>query len=75
MANYPAGTVPVARQEALRAALPAAAELLRRCRAAEVGDDRIEDYVALNWLEWNGGALRLTVVGQNICRQVGINPG
>jgi len=26
--------------------------------------------VALHWLEWNGGALRLTVTGTNMCEQM-----
>ncbi len=45
-------------------------DLLSRRRAAEIGDALIDDYVALNWLEWNGGALQLTVTGQNIRRQL-----
>ncbi|WOB07570.1 hypothetical protein [Piscinibacter gummiphilus] len=48
----------------------ATVDLLRRCRAAEVPDGDIEDYVALNWLEWNGGSLRLTEVGLNMCKQL-----
>ena len=34
------------------------------------GDRLIDDYVSLDWLEWNGGALRLTVTGQNVRRQL-----
>jgi len=30
----------------------------------------IADYVALDWLEWQGGGLRLTVTGRNVCNQV-----
>lgn len=58
------------RREALRDTLLATVDLLRRCRAAEVPDGDIEDYVALNWLEWNGGSLRLTEVGLNMCKQL-----
>jgi hypothetical protein len=62
------------RHEALRAALPDTVGLLKRCRAAEIEESLIDDYVALNWLEWNGGGLRLTVTGQNICKQVAVRP-
>lgn len=58
------------RRTALREALPATVDLLHRRRASEVGNDAIDDYVALDWLEWNGGNLRLTLTGQNICRQL-----
>jgi hypothetical protein len=47
-----------------------AADLLYRRRADLIGDGTISDYVALHWFEWNGGALRLTVTGQNICGQL-----
>ena len=30
----------------------------------------IDDYVAMNWLEWNGGGLRLTTTGDNVCKQL-----
>jgi hypothetical protein len=49
--------------------LPATVELLNRRRADLIGDDLIAEFVALNWLEWNGGSLRLTVTGQNVCQQ------
>ena len=58
------------RLDALRTALPGTVELLYRRRAGLIGDSTIGDYVALHWLEWNGGALRLTVTGQNICDQL-----
>lgn len=58
------------RQEALRALLPDATDLLHKNRAAEIGDDVIDDFVALSWMEWDGGALRTTATGLNICRQV-----
>ena len=44
--------------------------MLYRRRADLIGEPVIGDYVALHWLEWNGGALRLTVTGQNICDQL-----
>ena len=45
-------------------------ELLRCRRAAEIGAGYIDAYVALNWLEWNGGSLRLTVTGDNVRKQL-----
>jgi hypothetical protein len=58
------------RRESLRAALPATADLLKRRRAAEIAPADIDDYVAMNWLEWNGGGLRLTTTGDNVCKQL-----
>ena len=59
-----------ARRDALRDALPVTVELLRRRRAADIAERDIDDYVTLNWLEWNGGGLRLTAVGENVCKQL-----
>lgn len=58
------------RREALRETLLATVDLLRKRRAADVAEDDINDYVFLNWLEWHGGSLRLTVVGDNVCKQL-----
>jgi hypothetical protein len=58
------------RREALREALPATVQSLKLRRAADIDERLIDDYVALNWLEWNGGGLRLTTTGDNICRQL-----
>lgn len=57
------------RRELLQNGLQQAVDLLKSCRADLIGDGFIDDYVALNWLEWHGGSLRLTVVGGNVCRQ------
>ncbi|HEU5296621.1 MAG TPA: hypothetical protein VFU71_17705 [Burkholderiaceae bacterium] len=54
----------------LRDALLATIDLLHRRRAAEVGDRLIGGYIALDWLEWNGGTLRLTATGDNVRRQI-----
>lgn len=61
---------PPLRSQALRDSLLSTIDLLSRRRAAEIGDGFIDDYVALNWLEWNGGALRLTITGQNVRQQL-----
>ena len=57
------------RKERLRQALPAAAELLRSRQAGLFAAREIEEFVALNWLEWHGGTLRLTVTGSNVVSQ------
>lgn len=59
-----------ARREELRSALLDAADLLDQNKAGQLGDAAIDDYVDLSWLEWDGGKLRMTVTGQNICRQL-----
>jgi hypothetical protein len=58
------------RREQLRLELLATVDSLRRRRADLVSEGFIEDYVALHWLEWNGGALRLTTTGTNVCEQM-----
>ncbi len=58
------------RRDTLRESLLSTVSLLKQHRAGEIAEDDIEDYVALNWLEWNGGSLRLTVTGDNVCRQL-----
>ena len=57
------------RLEALRSALPGTVSLLKAHRAAEIAEGDIDDYVQLNWMEWNGGSLQLTETGSNVCLQ------
>ena len=64
-----ADKVEAARKERLRLALPAAVELLRTRQAGMISASEIEEFVALNWLEWHGGSLKLTVTGANVCSQ------
>ncbi|MBT9597460.1 MAG: hypothetical protein IV094_15875 [Vitreoscilla sp.] len=73
MSSFP-DAPPVLRREALRDALLATVSLLKNHRAAEIDASFIEDYVALNWLEWNGGGLRLTITGSNVCKQLTVRP-
>lgn len=63
-------TLTALRREALREALLHTVALLKQRRADMIGDGDIADYVTLDWLEWNGGGLRLTTVGSNLCRQL-----
>lgn len=58
------------RREQLRNELPSSIDMLRRRRCSEIAPGFIDDYVALNWFEWRGGGLRVTVVGENVCREV-----
>jgi len=69
-ATVPVRPAPVLRREHLRNQFPSTVDALRRGRADLVPDGFIADYVALDWLEWNGGALRATLTGANICKQV-----
>ena len=62
--------MPLLRREILRNALQASVDALHHRRAADIPEGFIDDFVSLNWLEWHGGGLRLTTVGENICRQV-----
>lgn len=55
------------RTDMLRTMLPHTMECLKARQASLIGDDLIDDYVALDWLEWAGGGLRLTEVGRNVC--------
>lgn len=63
---------PVSRRDQLRLGLLATVDSLQRRRADLVSEGFIDDYVALHWLEWNGGALRLTVTGTSMCQQMRI---
>lgn len=58
------------RREALRSSLLNTVNLLKNRRAADIAPSDIEDYISLEWFEWNGGTLRLTDVGHNVCKQV-----
>lgn len=53
----------------LRESLQASVDALHRCRACEIKESYLDDYVSLDWLKWRGGGLELTTTGENICRQ------
>lgn len=65
-ASLPAAT----RRDVLRDRLLATVDLLKQRRAAEIAEGFVEDYVALHWMEWHGGSLRLTTTGENVCRHL-----
>ena len=61
---------PSIRTAELRDQLLVTVDSLQRRRADLVNESLIADYVALNWLEWNGGSLQLTETGKNMCQQM-----
>ncbi|MET0543976.1 MAG: hypothetical protein ABWZ88_19710 [Variovorax sp.] len=63
-----------AHRERLRQALPDTVIRLQQRHADQIDAKDIEDYVALNWLEWHGGGLRLTITGRNIRAQLAPTP-
>lgn len=65
-ASFPAAT----RQDVLRDRLLATVDLLKQRRAADIAEGFIDDYVALHWMEWRGGSLKLTTTGENVCRHL-----
>lgn len=58
------------RRQALHHGLLTTVSLLKQRRAADIPEATIDEYVALNWLEWHGGTLRLTTTGENLCKQL-----
>jgi hypothetical protein len=56
--------------EALRNEFLVTMDSLGRRRADLIAEDLIAGYVALHWLEWDGGSLKLTVTGSNVCAQL-----
>jgi len=63
-------TEQAAHRERLRQALPDTVNRLQQRHADQIDAKDIEDYVALNWLEWHGGGLRLTITGRNVRAQL-----
>ena len=63
-------SAPRLRRQILRESLLPTVDLLNSRQANLVDDGFIADYLALDWLEWNGGTLRLTITGSNVCQQL-----
>lgn len=61
---------PVFRGDQLRGGLVATVDSLARGRADLIAEGFLEDYVALHWLEWSSGALRLTESGADLCARM-----
>jgi len=68
--NSSASSPITTRRDALRDRLLATVDMLKQRRAAEIADGFIDDYVALHWMEWQGGTLRLTTTGENVCKHL-----
>ena len=65
-----ASSTAATRRDVLRDELLATVSLLKQRRAAEIDQGYIEDYVAMHWMEWHGGSLRLTTTGENVCKHL-----
>jgi hypothetical protein len=69
-----AGDDAAQRRLRLRSQFSETVDALKRSRADLVPDGFIAEYVALDWLEWRGGAVRLTMTGSNIFKQLQVRP-
>ena len=49
---------------ALQDSLLATVDALSRRRACDIPEQTIDRFVAMRWLQWNGGSLRLTEAGE-----------
>lgn len=58
------------RHEDLRNAFLFTVDALKRRRADLISEHMVAAYVAMYWLEWNGGSLQLTETGRNMCAQI-----
>ena len=54
----------------LQDSLLAAVDALTRRRACDIPEQTIDELVALRWLEWRGGSLRLTEAGETMVVKV-----
>ncbi|WP_124543626.1 hypothetical protein [Piscinibacter terrae] len=61
---------PASRSDRLRQEFPASVDSIRRDRADQIPDGFVEDYLALHWLEWHSGSLRLTSTGTDTCEEI-----
>ena len=55
---------------ALLESLSATCDALRQRRARDIPEKTIDQFVAIRWLEWNGGSLRLTPAGETMLVKV-----
>ena len=55
---------------ALQDSLLATVDALTRRRACDIPEPTIDQLVALRWLEWRGGSLRLTEAGETMVVKV-----
>ena len=55
---------------ALQDSLLATVDALARRRACDIPEQTIDRFVAMRWLQWNGGNLRLTAAGEETLAKV-----
>ncbi len=55
---------------ALQDSLLATVDALARRRACDIPEQTIDRFVAMRWLQWNGGNLRLTAAGEEMLVKV-----
>jgi archaellum component FlaD/FlaE len=55
---------------ALQDSLLATVDALSRRRACDIPEETIARFVAMRWLQWNGGNLRLTAAGEDMLAKV-----
>ena len=70
LSSTPSERLSPERRESLRNALPVTVALLKAHRARDIDPAVIDAFVELSWMEWQGGGLKLTDTGTNICRQM-----
>ena len=56
--------------QALCESFSAAADALLLRRAGDIQEADIDAFVALQWMDWHGGTLRLTALGQLVLMQL-----
>lgn len=60
-------STPSSTDQSLYAELLTAVDKLLRRRADQLDEKKVDQFVRKGWLQWNGGALKLTPVGAQVC--------
>ncbi|UZD56278.1 hypothetical protein [Caldimonas aquatica] len=63
-------TAPATAEQALRQRLLTVVQHMRQRRMDLIDEGELGPLLALDWLEWHGGALKLTITGRNVCDQM-----
>lgn len=61
---------PASAEQALRQRLMVVVQHMRQRRMDLIDEASLAPLLALDWIEWHGGALRLTITGRNVCDQM-----
>ncbi|HWP20183.1 MAG TPA: hypothetical protein VNO84_13710 [Burkholderiaceae bacterium] len=59
-----------AADQELRTLLMTVVQHMRERRMDLIEERALAPLLALDWIEWHGGALRLTITGSNVCEQM-----